>query len=90
MTITEAAACGTPAVVTDNHGHRAAVIDGETGLLVSGTDSLAGAVVELIGDPGRLRLMAEAAFRNSARYDWDLTALRTLEVLLEARRRQRP
>ena len=35
MTITEAAACGTPAVVTDIGGHRDAVVDGVTGLLVA-------------------------------------------------------
>ncbi len=34
MTLTEAAACGTPAVATDIAGHRDAVVDGESGLLV--------------------------------------------------------
>ena len=35
MTLTEAAACGTPAVATRIAGHEDAVIDGESGLLVS-------------------------------------------------------
>ena len=35
MTITEAAACGTPAVVTDIAGHRDAVVDGVTGVLAA-------------------------------------------------------
>ena len=35
MTVTEAAACGTPAVVTDIAGHRDAVQSGVTGMLVS-------------------------------------------------------
>ena len=34
MTLTEAAACGTPAVATDIAGHDDAVLDGESGLLV--------------------------------------------------------
>lgn len=89
MTITEAAACGTPSVVTDNHGHRAAVIDGMTGVLVPRVDDLAPTVTALLDDPERLRKLSEAARLNSRRYDWDRTALSTLEVLLEARRRQR-
>ena len=36
MTITEAAACGTPAVVSDVAGHADAVVDGETGMLCRG------------------------------------------------------
>ena len=34
MTLTEAAACATPAVATDIAGHRDAVVDGESGSLV--------------------------------------------------------
>ncbi len=33
MTLTEAAACGTPAVASDIAGHRDAVVDGVSGLL---------------------------------------------------------
>ena len=33
LSLTEAAACGTPAVATDIRGHRCSVIDGQTGLL---------------------------------------------------------
>ncbi len=33
LTLTEAAACGTPAVATDVSGHRSSVIDGVTGVL---------------------------------------------------------
>ena len=34
LALTEAAACGTPAVATDVSGHRSSVIDGVTGVLV--------------------------------------------------------
>ncbi len=33
LTLTEAAACGTPAVATDIRGHRSSVVDGSTGVL---------------------------------------------------------
>ena len=33
LTLTEAAACGTPAVATDIRGHRCSVVDGRTGVL---------------------------------------------------------
>lgn len=89
MTITEAAACGTPAVVTDNHGHRAAVVDGSTGVIVPEADGMSAAVSALLSDRERLETMSRNAREHSRRYDWDTTALRTLEVLLEARRRQR-
>ena len=42
MTLTEAAACGTPAVATDIAGHRDAVVDGESGLLVDDLGQLLG------------------------------------------------
>jgi len=90
MTITEAAACGTPALVTDNHGHRAAVDDGVSGTIVGHHAHMGAEIVRLLGDDERLREMSAAALQHSRRYDWDLTALRTLEALLEARRRQRP
>ena len=44
MTLTEAAACGTPAVATAIAGHADAVLDGESGLLVENLDDLAGAL----------------------------------------------
>ena len=34
LSLTEAAACGTPAVATDIRGHRSSVVDGVTGVLV--------------------------------------------------------
>ncbi len=35
LSLTEAAACGTPAVATDIRGHRSSVVDGKTGLLAA-------------------------------------------------------
>ena len=41
MTLTEAAACGTPAVATRINGHTDAVVDGRSGLLADGSRDLA-------------------------------------------------
>ena len=64
MTLTEAAACGTPAVATRIAGHRDAVDDGVSGLLVDSVDELVGAAGRVIDDAmlrRRLSLGAERA-----------------------------
>jgi phosphatidyl-myo-inositol dimannoside synthase len=58
----EAAACGRPVVVGDSGGAREALVDGESGLLVDGSDvdRVADAVAGLLSDPERARRMGEA------------------------------
>ena len=58
----EAAACGRPVVVGDSGGAREALVDGETGILVDGTDeaAVADAVAGLLADPDLARTMGEA------------------------------
>jgi phosphatidylinositol alpha-1,6-mannosyltransferase len=58
----EAAACGRPVVVGDSGGARESLVDGETGLLVDGTDvgAVADAVGSLLADPARARSMGNA------------------------------
>lgn len=96
MTITEAAACGTPAVVSANAGHRHAVVDGTTGLVIdidtapAGVASLATALDRLLtDDPLRARLGREAATRART-FDWDTTSARVLDVLTAAADRRPP
>lgn len=81
MTLTEAAACGTPAVATRIPGHTDAVADGETGLLVDRDDGLAPALVQLLTDHDRRRQLGRAAMVRSALFSWDRTAYDTLAVL---------
>ena len=50
MTLTEAAACGTPAVATAIAGHADAVLDGESGLLVENLADFSGALGRVLGD----------------------------------------
>jgi glycosyltransferase involved in cell wall biosynthesis len=82
MTITEAAACGTPAVATRITGHTDAVIDGQTGLLVDDVD-MATALVELLDDHARRLQMGEAALRRAAELTWERTAHDLLSILAD-------
>jgi glycosyltransferase involved in cell wall biosynthesis len=81
MTLTEAAACGTPAVATRITGHDEAVLDGESGLLVEGIGAFVAAADSVIADPMLRRRLSQGALRNADRLNWDTTAARTLEVL---------
>ncbi|NLH64951.1 MAG: glycosyltransferase family 4 protein [Candidatus Microthrix parvicella] len=81
MTLTEAAACGTPAVVTNIAGHSDATRDELSGLLCDGEKGLTDGLVRLLGDATlRARLQAGALAR-AAELTWEHTAIANLEVL---------
>lgn len=63
MTLAEAGIRGIPAVATRVGGIPEVVVDGETGLLVpkEAPEALADALLSLLDDPGRRRVMGEAA-----------------------------
>ena len=90
MTLTEAAACGTPAVATRIAGHVDAVDHQRTGLLADRPEELREHLHAVLSDARlRERLGARALARASA-YTWEATARGTLEVLAaEAQRRRR-
>jgi glycosyltransferase involved in cell wall biosynthesis len=88
MTLTEAAACGTPAVATDIAGHRDAVTDGESGLLVDRISDFPDALVRVVTDATLRDRLSSGAVARAAGFTWDATALGTLEALAaDARRR---
>jgi glycosyltransferase involved in cell wall biosynthesis len=90
MTVTEAAACGTPAVVSDIPGHRDAVRDGTSGLLASDEHALADGIAAVLSDPDLRSRLSQGALARAAELTWDATALGTLQVLAdEARHRSR-
>jgi glycosyltransferase involved in cell wall biosynthesis len=90
MTITEAAACGTPAVVTRIPGHADAVVHGVTGLLVDSPDQFVDALGTLVADRQLRERFGAAARGRAEALTWDATARGTLQVLAdEARRRAR-
>jgi glycosyltransferase involved in cell wall biosynthesis len=88
MTITEAAACATPAVVTRIAGHSDAVADGLSGVLVDQPADLSGALRRVFTDPTELARLQAGALSHSARFTWDNTALATFTVLAEQARRR--
>jgi glycosyltransferase involved in cell wall biosynthesis len=92
MSITEAAACGTPAVVTRIPGHVDAVVDGETGILVDRDDeaALGRAIGDLVADNEQRAGYGAAALTRSAAYSWEATAAGIMRVLAaEAERHRR-
>jgi len=81
MTLTEAAACGTPAVATRIAGHEDAVVHGSTGLLVDRATDFTEAVVRMCTDAALRDRMGETARQRAAELTWAATARGTLEVL---------
>ncbi len=90
LSLTEAAACGTPAVATRIAGHADAVWDGRSGLLTDPTvDALADGLARALSD-GDLRDRLRAGALERARdLSWEATALGVMRVLAgEATRRR--
>jgi phosphatidylinositol alpha-1,6-mannosyltransferase len=82
ISFTEASACGLPIVAGDSGGVRAAVRDGETGIIVDPTDvdAVVAAVGELLRDPERRQAMGEAGRQAVLTYyNWDRVARDTVE-----------
>lgn len=89
MTLTEAGACGTPAVATDIAGHRDAVVDGTSGLLAADEAGIARHLAAVATDEDlRARLQA-GAVAQAGRFTWEATATSILEVLADEAARHR-
>jgi glycosyltransferase involved in cell wall biosynthesis len=84
MTITEAAACGTPAVVLRTGGHSDAVEDGVSGLLADSPAHLAGLLADVLDNPPLLDQLSEGAHKRASKLSWDATAAAVLEALADA------
>jgi glycosyltransferase involved in cell wall biosynthesis len=83
MTLTEAAACGTPSVATAIAGHADAVVDGDSGVLVDDVADLAPALGQVLRDDVLRSRLSKGALERSRWFTWDATALRALEALAE-------
>jgi glycosyltransferase involved in cell wall biosynthesis len=89
MTITEAGACGTPAVATRIAGHEDALVDGVSGTLVDTMDDVATAAGAILADDDLRSAMSAAATEVARRFTWEETASAAFGVLAEEARRTR-
>ena len=71
LTLTEAAACGTPVVATRIPGHIDAVDEGRSGLLVDNMTELTDAVVALLGDSSRRNALGAGALKHASKFTWE-------------------
>jgi glycosyltransferase involved in cell wall biosynthesis len=81
MTLTEAAACGTPSVATDIAGHRDAVADGVSGVLVARDEALGAAMASVLADAALRRRLGKGALERSAVFRWPRTAASLFALL---------
>lgn len=92
MALTEAAACGTPAVATRIAGHLDAVRDGVSGVLTDETVSgLGGALAAVLTDDALRQRLTIGALARAAELTWEATATGMMRALAgeATRRRQR-
>ena len=91
MTITEAAACGTPSVATRIAGHEDAVADGVSGILADDDPGIAVALDRVLADDALRARLSAGAIDHAAAFTWGATACGTLEILAaETIRRRGP
>ena len=89
MTVTEAGACGTPAVASRISGHMDAVRDGTSGILFDDTDGMVAALDEVLGDAALRERLGAGALAYSSEFSWEATARQTLaELAAEAVRKR--
>jgi glycosyltransferase involved in cell wall biosynthesis len=81
MTLTEAAACGTPGVATRIPGHEDAVEDGVSGLLADDDRQLVDHLARVLSDDVGRSALEAGALTNAARYTWERTATEAFRVL---------
>lgn len=90
LTLTEAAACATPAVATDIRGHRSSVVDGVTGVLAP-LERLGDALADVLLDDGLRARLGAAALQRARTLTWEASATGVLrglhaEVMRSARK----
>jgi glycosyltransferase involved in cell wall biosynthesis len=83
LTLTEAAACGTPVVATRIPGHLDAVEDGRSGLLVGDMREFADAVVRLLEQPVWRDQLRQGALEHAAQFTWEASTAALFDALCD-------
>lgn len=83
LSVIEANVYGLPAVAFDVPGLRSAIVDGETGILAEDQAAFTAALSRILSDDSLRRRMSEAAVLWSSRFDWDVAANATLDLLTD-------
>ncbi len=83
MTLTEAAACGTPSVATDIAGHRDSVDAGRSGLLGSDLREVREQLEAVLTDTELRTQLSRGALEHAARLRWSSTAYGTFVPLAQ-------
>ena len=89
MTLTEAAACGTPAGATNIAGHRDAVLDGHSGILVDDPAELGAQIATVLTDKALRTKLSRGASQRARWFNWDTTAAAAFDVLAAQAERSR-
>lgn len=82
MTLTEAAACGTPAVASNVAGHRDAVVDGLSGLLSDTPAIMAEQLSAVLRDDELRQRLSSGALKRAAQLTWQAAAAEVFAPLV--------
>ena len=84
LSLTEAAACGTPAVASRISGHEDAVIDDVSGVLVPGNPEALGiAMARVLGDDELRARLGKGALDRAAQLSWTAAATAFMRVVAD-------
>lgn len=82
VTLLEAMACGTPMIVSDNHGFRSVIAGGDEAVIIPKDDPAVWAetTIALLRDPARREAMGRAGVEKAQRFAWPRIARQELAV----------
>jgi len=82
ITVLEANACGTPAVVFDVPGLREAVVDGSSGIVAADRGEFARALESVLLDGALREKLARGSIERAAAFSWENTSRELLGILM--------
>jgi glycosyltransferase involved in cell wall biosynthesis len=89
LTLTEAAACGTPVVATRIPGHVDALAEGRSGLLANDVTELADGMARLLLDDELRTKMGAAALEHAESFRWEASTAALVRALADDAARRR-